>query len=36
MPSYQGRLGTNTGEALGAPTIHPLKTFPVEIVEGRI
>jgi 3-phenylpropionate/trans-cinnamate dioxygenase ferredoxin component len=35
-PFHQGRFDVRTGEALGAPVIVPLKTYPVKIVDGQI
>ncbi|MGD9830599.1 MAG: non-heme iron oxygenase ferredoxin subunit [Hyphomicrobiaceae bacterium] len=35
-PFHQGRFDIKSGKALGAPVIHALKTFPVEVVDGRI
>ena len=35
-PFHQGRFDVKTGEALGAPVIIPLQTYPVRVVDGRI
>lgn len=35
-PFHQGRFDVKTGEALGAPVITPLQTYPVRVVDGRI
>ena len=35
-PFHQGRFDVRNGDALGAPVIVPLRTFPVQIVDGRI
>jgi MocE subfamily Rieske [2Fe-2S] domain protein len=35
-PFHQGRFDVRSGEALGAPVIIPLKTFPVRVVDGRV
>jgi MocE subfamily Rieske [2Fe-2S] domain protein len=35
-PFHQGRFDIPTGRALGAPVTVPLRTFPVEVVDGRI
>ena len=35
-PFHQGRFDVRTGKALGAPVIVPLKTYPMQVVDGRI
>lgn len=35
-PFHQGRFDVRTGEALGAPVVVPLKTYPLKVVDGRI
>ncbi len=35
-PFHQGRFDVRSGEAMGAPVIVPLKTYPVKVVDGRI
>jgi MocE subfamily Rieske [2Fe-2S] domain protein len=35
-PFHQGRFDVRTGAALSAPVIVPLKTYPVNIVDGKI
>ena len=35
-PFHQGRFDVKTGEALGAPVMIPLQTYPVQVVGGRI
>ena len=35
-PFHQGRFDVRTGKAMGAPVIVPLKTYPVQVVDGRI
>jgi MocE subfamily Rieske [2Fe-2S] domain protein len=35
-PFHQGRFDVRNGKALGAPVIIPLKTYPVQVVDGHI
>jgi nitrite reductase/ring-hydroxylating ferredoxin subunit len=35
-PVHQGRFNVCTGAALSAPASTPLKTYPVEVREGRV
>ena len=35
-PFHQGRFDVRTGEALGAPVIVPLKTYPVKVVDSQV
>ncbi len=35
-PLHGGRFDVTTGEALGAPVICPLKTYPTRLVDGLV
>ncbi len=35
-PKHNGRFNLQTGAAVRGPVVEPLKTYPVEIVDGRI
>lgn len=35
-PFHQGRFDVRNGEPMGAPVIEPIKTYPVNVVDGKI
>src|ERR1700674_1997661 len=35
-PVHQGRFNVTTGAALSAPASRPLKTYPVQLVDGEV
>jgi 3-phenylpropionate/trans-cinnamate dioxygenase ferredoxin subunit len=35
-PVHQGRFNVTTGAALSAPASRPLKTYPVQVLDGEV